>query len=662
MIPCDAAEAARGTNGSSLESGRENRRRPAGLSPAVAMAVAIVLCLPGFRFPFLFEDYDFLARAQMPGWAKFLPDPRPILYRPVSREGYFSLLTALGGDPPVAHALNVGLVCAAVLLMFVVARRLLGSRAGLVAALLLATSSQVPLLAAWASGCQDLLAIDFILLALWLELGNRRGMALVAAGLALLSKESAVAAFPALAASGWVDSRTARSAGKSAVAYGLLAAGWAAIHPLTGVLVGRKFMGAETGYIGLDNPGRWDSLLRGTLTLFNLPTSPPSGAWLSVILLPGLVAVAAIVLVRGLLAKAEDLPAQSRFGPGRAGALGLGLALPPLLLTSLLVRHWSPYYVALPSAGACLALAALSTAAPRGVLLPAFGAYLALGLCTRAMPLSPDIPTEPTLHWKGEALEMVEQQFRTLRPSIPRGAQLLVYTIGSEHASIREHLARYKVPRWWYADPELIVSSAELRADHAGPEFLFWVGPDLAVHEVEPGTLRPRSLHGRADLLEYQRVMRAYARGLADSGELERGVAVLLRMPETRREYRDLDRRLAAMLLLKHGREDRAREILAGLPPLRAGEAVQVVANTMELRTRAPLPVDVPMRAFGLPPDDTDALRAIVRGLRERGSYRLAAGVALELLKLSPGDREAAAAAADSLRGPWPDLLTAQAP
>ncbi len=636
--------------------------RPGPWAPLLPVLVALVLCAPGFQFPFLFEDYDFLARARLPGWSKFLPDPGPIFYRPVSREAYYSIITALGGTPFVGHVLNFCLVAAGILLLHRVTSRLLGDGPALVSTLLFATFSQTPVLVSWVSGCQDLLAIDFILLALWLEVRGRHVWAMGAAALALLSKEIAIAAFPALAGAGWILGRGGRKSRLAAAGYVAVGVAWASIHPLTRLLLTRRFEGGETGYIGLDNPGRWVSLARSALTILNVPTSAPSTTWLPYLLVPAVLAAAVILLARRGLARPGSSPGAGFPGGARVALLGVCLGLPPLVLTSLLVRHWSPYYVALPAVGVFLCVATLYTRVPPGFLPTALAAYLVLGVVARAMPVSPEIPTEANLFAEGQALDSVERQFRALEPRLPRGAVILVDSFGSDRLSVRPHLCRFKAPRIWYDDPDMEVTLPGLRTDSSRPEFLFWVSRDLSVHEVNLVTLRPRSVQGQADYLEYQRLLRAYARGLADSGQLDRGVAVLLHMPEIRQEYRNLDHRLAAMLLLKYGRQEDASRLLASLPALTRNESVQVVSNTLQLRTSRAVPLGATMQAFGLSPGDPDALRAIMRTLRERGSYTLAAGVGTELLRLEPGDQEAIAAAADSLRGPWPDLLTTPAP
>ena len=59
------------------------------IAPAV---LALILVLPTFSFTYLFDDYDFLGRAQSFQLSQLTPDPGTLFYRPLSREIYFRVL------------------------------------------------------------------------------------------------------------------------------------------------------------------------------------------------------------------------------------------------------------------------------------------------------------------------------------------------------------------------------------------------------------------------------------------------------------------------------------------------------------------------------------------------------------------------------------------
>lgn len=633
------------------------------LFPLLPIALALLLCVPDFRYPFLFDDYDFLYRAGTPGWSKFLPQLGTIFWRPLSREGYFGLLHALGASTLAGHILNFGLLVAAILLMYSVVDRLRGRVAAGTTSILFATFGQLPILVGWVSGCQDLLAIDFLLLALWFQVQRHRFAAVVAAALALVSKEIALAAFPGLMATDYILGRDGARRKTMILGYAGTAALWGASHPATHILIARHFMGAATGYLGLDNPDRWQSLLRACSALFNVPPPGTDPVWLASLSLP--VAIGACLLFATWpILRRSDRPGAETTPPGRGRIvlLGLALAIPPLVLTSVLVRHWTPYYAAVPAVGGCIALSALVPARPGPGLLVALVLWFALGAWARGVRIDPEIPTEVNLTPQGRALKEVRRQFLGVRPSLPDSAQVLVYVMAQGSVSIYPHMYRFKVLRHWYRDRSIEVFRPDLRPRTGREEFLFWISPDLTVHEVELNSLRPRSVAGRADYLEYQRTLRAYARGLADSGELDQAVRILLRMPEVRTEYQNLDHRIAAMLLFKYGRERDGSRILGGLPPFPKSAALGAVVFYLAKPARVPLPVSAPMMAFGLSPDDPEALRAVLRALRAQGAYEPAAAVGEELLRLEPWDPEARTAIEGTSRGPAPDLLTVPTP
>src|SRR5205823_3790312 len=118
----------------------------------VPSIIAVVLSLPGFKFPYLSDDFDFLYTAQTFRPAMLLPSSNVMFYRPLTRELYFLVLNTLGGaNPLIGHLINAAVLAAAVLLLVLVASDLAGRRAGLVAGLIFATFGQVPFLVSFVS-------------------------------------------------------------------------------------------------------------------------------------------------------------------------------------------------------------------------------------------------------------------------------------------------------------------------------------------------------------------------------------------------------------------------------------------------------------------------------------------------------------------------------
>jgi hypothetical protein len=166
---------------------------PAGVLALVLMAGAW-LQISALRLPFFADDYLFLD--QMRGrslWAALTsPDPLRNFWRPVGRQLYFWLVSQSGESAAVAHALNLVIFLGIVALLFVLARRLAGTRAAVIAASVLALHYAADVPVRWASGSQDLIAVAGALGALCLVASGRQGWAAVALGLGLLAKETVV--------------------------------------------------------------------------------------------------------------------------------------------------------------------------------------------------------------------------------------------------------------------------------------------------------------------------------------------------------------------------------------------------------------------------------------------------------------------------------------
>jgi hypothetical protein len=161
---------------------------------ALAIA-AVVTHARSFSAPFFADDWLFLDQVRFRSLARVLASPDPLgnYFRPLGRQVWFWVLARIGGETPfVFHLANLLCLVGAVILLAVLARRVAGPLAGVVAAGFLALhyAADVPVL--WVSGSQELLSLVLSLAALALY---QRGQRIVAASVyfsALLAKEVVV--------------------------------------------------------------------------------------------------------------------------------------------------------------------------------------------------------------------------------------------------------------------------------------------------------------------------------------------------------------------------------------------------------------------------------------------------------------------------------------
>jgi hypothetical protein len=180
-------------------------------SPAPALSWTLLLVAVGvlawarvFTTWFAQDDFRWLLRAAEHGSGP-LGTPRLL-----SMSLYFRALYALAGVRPAAyHAVGVALHVATGLLFFRVLARRLPAAASAAAAAVFLTSPALFDALHWVSAIAELMCGAFLALAVWLLLGRTPGswvqpwLAVVAYALALLSKEVAVGAAPALALLQW---------------------------------------------------------------------------------------------------------------------------------------------------------------------------------------------------------------------------------------------------------------------------------------------------------------------------------------------------------------------------------------------------------------------------------------------------------------------------
>ena len=359
---------------------RSVRRGPPGVPgpafPALASvgALALVLLAGGWlqisalRLPFFADDYLFLD--QMRGrslWAALTsPDPLRNFWRPVGRQLYFWLVSQSGESAVVAHALNLLIVLGIVAMLFVLARRLAGARAAVIAASVLALHYAADVPVRWASGSQDLIAVAGALGALCLVASGRNGWAAVSLGLGLLAKETVVVTpFVAL----WMARRPGQRWTRTLATIwplGAVVAAWAVlwmlamrgrsggtIHfsldaiPAAPIHLVQVFMGAE-----------WSRYQSSRL----LSVLPP--------LIPLALALVGISWVRRERRASQGRSSESPAAPG-ARSTGLLWAVLATLPVVLVVHIWSAYYYLFALCGLALMLGAFLARRPLAIALVA---------------------------------------------------------------------------------------------------------------------------------------------------------------------------------------------------------------------------------------------------------------------------------------------------
>jgi len=616
----------------------------------LAAAAAVILCLPCTGLGYFWDDYYFLTfKGTGDPLVYLLPDPSASFYRPIPQSLYFLALLAL--DPVsgiLGHLVNLAALVLSVILLTSLVSKLAGRQAGLVAGIYFAALGSVPSLVAWISCCQDLFALAFILAAFTLRNARRNGWALAASAGALLCKEPALAFFPALILWDWFTGTRPYRVVRHALAYGALALAWAAIHPGIHTLIFRGFQSGATGYIGFEHPERWARYgFQYLLTILNMPVTGIRTPWLPDRVVVG---IAALVLVwcgmRVLGRKAGRKAPPDGHRLTRAPALVVLLIVPPLILPSLLVRLWAPYYSCLAGVGMALGIGVLLRRASLRVVAIALAVSVGLGIWCRGMfiPGEP-IWTEPAFIEASRAARKVEANFKALHETLPRGTQVLVSVTSTGIRGIRATLHEAQVLRLWYRDPSLLTLPPELRQPERPAEYLFRVTGALDVVEIDPDRMRVQWTGSGTPLQwEISRPLRWYARALAVSGETDRAVRILRRLGEAERgEERFYDQRLEAMVLLGAGREHDARDILVATPPFRRETALEIVKKILSEPTRSARSDSLAFPAFGLSADDPETTRYLMRRFNEEGLLPQAVDFALRLRRLRPGDAEAEA-------------------
>lgn len=613
----------------------------------IAVLLGVVLAAPGLGLGYFWDDILFLTRIQAEPTAYLLPDPAATFYRPLSQGIYFLVLSALGpGAAIAAHLANLALLAAAIYLVVALVARLAGERAGLLAGLVFAASSCVPSLVAWVSAAQDLGAVFFLIVAYRLRDEGCSLGSLAATAAALLCKETALLSLPVLVLWDRILGRRHPRIGVHAAWFGGLAIAWAAAHPGLHALVAHGFRAGATGYVGLEEPERWAGFAaRYLLTAWNVPFTVSVPAWpgrLTLACVAGLVLIGAWFRSERKASAPAGAGAEAKGGliPSRAIVLAAWIALPAIALPAFLVRPWAAYFVALPAVGVAIAGGVLLARLPASRATLALAAYLVLGVFARGIVVPGErIWTERAFVDASRAARRVEAAFHDLEPELPPGAHVLLSIGATGTLGIYQTLHDNQALRLWYGDPSLVTRSPEQRRPSPAPEFLFRVTPDLTVIAIDPKTAYFRASGGRATLDQVALPLRAYARGLAASGEPERAAELLGRLarldPPPLRAY---DLRVAAAALRLAGRAAAAESLRGAAPPLRVEEARDMVGQILAEPSASEAFDDLSWWAFDVSPTDPEALRYLIGQYRIGGYRRPALAMARRLAAVAPGD------------------------
>lgn len=533
-------------------------------------------------------------------------------------------------------------------LLVLVVRAVWGPAAGMLAGLFYAAVAPLPGLVAWASGSQDLLAITFFLAALLLRQRGRLGWSVLAAAAGLLSKESILVAWPVLIFWDELVGRERTRARHALLGFGGIALAWMLLHPGLHVALAPPVPGDMPRYVGFRNLAVSSLHLRGYLgALVNVPVAAPVSGLSAPLVLSGILAmmVGGVGFLAMRLRPATDPGTAPDPRPTgsltRAVIVALLIAIPGVILPSLVINRWVAYYGCLPALGSALLLGVIGSRMP---LLPALVLVLAwtgLGVYSRGMDASDGILNERSFVEGGRAIRKVEEGFRELHPSLPHGSQVLVSVASSGMLGIHGTLVDGQAPRLWYGDRSLRTLPPERRL--AGrPEILVRITSDQGVVEILPDSLTHRSAgRASADERELRMVVRTYARGLAATGEHERAAGILELL--ARRDgplLRSQDLRLAAMALRVGGAHARAESLLAEAPPIPRDVAIDAIARVLSQPTRRPEMDSLAYWAFGVPADDPEALRTWMAMFYGSEFYAQALHMAERLHAVLPDDSE----------------------
>jgi hypothetical protein len=617
----------------------------------IPVALAAVLSIPLLGLGYFWDDILFLTGGREGGGpARFLrPEAGEAFYRPVAQGLYFLLLRAV--DPAngfIGHALNLVALLTATALLVALVSDLVGRRAGMLAGLVFAASGQIPSLVAWISCSQDLFAISFTLAALWFRNRERQWPAIACIAIAILCKETAAIALPLLALWDRIAGRKTGGWTLRVLPYALLGLLWVMIHPGIHALAGHGFASGATGYVGIEHPGRWGTyFLRYLMTLSNLPPAGFARPWPDDLSAVAMIALA--MLMFALIAydggPMRAVRADRTRATDRVAWLGVLIGAPTLLLPTILVRHWAPYFAAFPAVGVALVTGPRLAHRSKTFVIVFLSLFTLLGVWCRGIA-APEEPvwTESVLKDAARATATVRDHFRIVFPHMPPRSQVVLSVGTTGVQGIRGTLLDNQALRVWYGDSSIRAVSTLQRDPGAETELLARVTPDLDVIAIDPSSGGTRTSGAKPDWYLVGRTLRNYAREVVADGDVEGGIRIMDILSKIEPpEIRSYNRRLVAMMLLAGGRRSDAHALLAVMPGFEPVDARKFVERLLAEASSSESLDAAAFEAFGLRADDPATLRWIVQEMRREKSTGQAAWWAARLARVAPGDPEAAA-------------------
>jgi hypothetical protein len=512
----------------------------------------------------------------------------------------------------------------------------------LLAGLFFAASAPLPFLVGWASCSQDILAILFLAAALHAQLSGRTVLALLFSAAALLSKDSAIFFFPALAGMDFVLRGSSSDLRKKSLQYFALALAWGVLNPEVRRLLIHGPLTGQGGYVGLDNPRMLRSGAAMASTLVNFPPTGFTTPWPAELNAPALAALAIVVVVlwsgAGGLRDRCSLP----FSRGRVAALGSLLCVVPGLLTILWAKLWFPYYACLPAIGSSLALAAVGTQVRSRHRYLLILAFLGLGIWYRGMDSgTKGAPMERNWRLLSARLKRVESGLLDLHHTLPPGSRLYMDIQSAGETQMYSLLLTFQAPAVWYGDPTIHTFDVEHFRQGPSSAFLFWVTSDFDIFEIEIPSLRVRSPGPSPREVDYQKALRRFSLGLYESGAVDQAVALLLGIRASDGVARDFDRRLAAMLLFAAERMPEATRLRDSAAAMSTAESLPLLAAALGAMTGSDRLDIAAFQAFHISPRDPEAYRYLMNFFSDTVRLGQALRMANHLLAIRPGDEEA---------------------